>query len=81
MTVRPVVRAGADLGQRDVTFVIDEGKRYKVRGILIEGNRVFTTPGASRPSLKLHSGEFFSDAVQTADRKSIEGTVFLPRTH
>ncbi len=70
VTVRPSVRAGADLGSRDVTFVVSEGPRCKVRNILIEGNRVFKAEDL-KAKLKLPSGEFFSDTLEEADRKSI----------
>jgi len=71
VTVRPVVRAGADLGSRDATFVIDEGKRFRVREVLFEGNRVLSSKQL-KSEMKLHSGEFFNDAVQTADREGIK---------
>jgi outer membrane protein insertion porin family len=68
--VRPVVRAGADLGERDVTFVIDEGMRFKVRKVVVEGNKVLTTDSLVS-GLKLHSGQFFSDSVRDADKLSL----------
>ena len=70
--VRPVVRAGIDLGERDVTFVIDEGMRYKVRNLIVEGNKVLTRE-ALVSGLKLHSGQFFSDSVRDADKQSLTG--------
>jgi outer membrane protein insertion porin family len=73
--VRPVVRAGKDLGQRDVTFVIDEGRRFKVRNIVFDGNQVFTN-AVLKTELKMHSGQFWSDSVKAADQESVRNKYF-----
>ena len=70
VTVRPIVRSGDDIGRRDVTFVISEGPRFKVRDVLIEGNRVLATDDLKK-NLKLHSGEYYSDALKDVDHKSL----------
>ena len=49
-----------------MTFVIDEGPRFKVRNIVFDGNRVFNADELKQ-GLKLHSGEFYSDAMIEAD--------------
>ena len=68
--VKPVVRSGNDLGERDVTFVIQEGMRYKVRNIVVEGNKVLSTD-TLKSGLKLHSGHYWNDAVKVADRLTV----------
>ena len=51
--VTPVTRPGADPGKIDLTFVVSEGTRYKVRNVIIEGNSKIKTeelregPGAA----------------------------------
>ena len=68
--ITPVVRSGNDLGERDATFVIDEGPRFKVRKVIIEGNKVLKTDELVS-GLKLHSGQTFSDSIQDADKLSL----------
>ena len=66
--VTPVTRAGASLGHIDLTFVISEGTRYKVRNLIFEGNQKIKT-AELREGLQLHSGKPFLDAVREADLK------------
>ncbi len=68
--VAPRISSGDDVGSRDVTFVIDEGPRFKVRNILLEGNQVLKTDEL-KVGLKLHSGAFYSDTMVQADTKII----------
>ncbi len=68
--VVPTIRSGDDVGRRDVTFVIDEGPRFKVRKVVLEGNQVLKSEEL-KAGLKLHSGAFFNDQMVEADRKMI----------
>lgn len=53
-----------------LTFVIDEGPRYKVRDISFVGNGKFTTDELSE-RIKLRSGEYFSQTAMGADVSGI----------
>ena len=66
--VTPVTRPGKSLGDIDLTFVISEGTRYKVRNLVFEGNQKIKT-AELREGLQLHSGKPFLDAVREADLK------------
>ena len=59
--VTPVTRPGASLGDVDLTFVISEGTRYKVRNLIFEGNSKIKT-AELREGLQLHSGKPFLTA-------------------
>ena len=58
--VTPVTRPGASLGDVNLTFVISEGTRYKVRNLIFEGNQKIKT-AELREGLQLHSGKPFLD--------------------
>ena len=73
--VRPVVRSGSDLGRQDLTFVIEEGPRFRVRNIVFDGNKKLTTD-VLKKGLRLHSGEFYNDSIRTADRMSLQSSYF-----
>ena len=60
----PVTRP--DSRQADLTFVIDEGKPYRVRNVIIEGNTKIKT-AALTEGMELHSGKPFLQAVRDAD--------------
>jgi outer membrane protein insertion porin family len=66
--VTPVTRPGNSLGDTNLTFVISEGTRYKVRNLVFEGNSKIKT-AELREGLQLHSGKPFLDAVREADLK------------
>ncbi len=66
MKITPVTRAGANLGDINLTFVISEGTRYKVRNLVFEGNHQLKT-AELREGLQLHSGKPFLDTVREAD--------------
>ena len=66
--VTPVTRPGASLGDVNLTFVISEGTRYKVRNLIFEGNSKIKT-AELREGLQLHSGKPFLDGVREADLK------------
>ena len=68
--VTPVTRAGKDLGEIELTFVIHEGIRYTVRNVIIEGNSKLKT-GVLKEDLELHSGKPFLQAVRDADKNRI----------
>jgi outer membrane protein insertion porin family len=65
--VTPVTRPGADPGTVDLTFVVAEGTRYKVRNVVIEGNTKLKTEFL-RENLELHSGKPFMEGVREADK-------------
>jgi hypothetical protein len=65
--VTPVTQSAEAPGKVDVTFVIFEGTRYKVRNVVIEGNSKIKTE-ALRKDLELHSGKPFILAVREADK-------------
>ncbi|MGO9462907.1 MAG: sigma-70 family RNA polymerase sigma factor [Isosphaeraceae bacterium] len=65
--VTPVTRPGTDLGKVDLTFVVSEGTRYKVRNVIIEGNTKIETEKL-REGLELHSGKPFMMATREADK-------------
>ncbi len=64
--VTPVTRPGGEPGKIDVTFVVSEGTRYKVRDVIIEGNTNIKTEKL-REDLALHSGKSFMMAMKEAD--------------
>jgi outer membrane protein insertion porin family len=70
VVVRPVVRSGSDMGERNVTFVISEGTRYKIRNLVFEGNRVVPSD-VLKTDLKLKGGAFYEDALQKADTMNL----------
>ena len=55
-----------DESRLDITFVIDEGPRFRVRDISIRGTQVFT-PDQLQELLDLHSGEFFDGPAMQSD--------------
>jgi outer membrane protein insertion porin family len=65
--VTPVTRPRANPGTLDLSFVVSEGTRYKVRNVIIEGNTKLKTEKL-REDLELHSGKPFMEAVREADR-------------
>jgi outer membrane protein insertion porin family len=65
--VTPVTRAGTEPGQVDLTFVVSEGTRYRVRNLIIEGNTKIKTEKLT-DNLELHSGKPFMMKVKEADK-------------
>jgi beta-lactamase regulating signal transducer with metallopeptidase domain len=68
--VTPVTRSGANPGEIELTFVIQEGPRYSVRKLIIEGNRKIKTE-ALTADLELHSGRPYLASVRDADKRRI----------
>lgn len=64
-----------------LTFVIDEGQRYKVRSVSVEGNQKFTT-NSLMTQLVLQSGGFFdlkkmnTDVNSLRDAYGVQGHIF-----
>jgi outer membrane protein insertion porin family len=54
-----------------VTFIIDEGPRYKVRNVSVVGNKKFTSEQLLA-DLKLQNNQYFNQAQMTADVASIQ---------
>ena len=63
----PVTRSQEKPGEIELTFVISEGTQYKVRNVIIEGNRRIKTE-ALRKDLELLSGKPFMMAMRDADK-------------
>lgn len=49
-----------------IEYTVNEGKRYKIRDILIQGNRIFSEDEI-RDDIKLASGEFFNSRTLSKD--------------
>ncbi|WP_417384510.1 BamA/OMP85 family outer membrane protein [Gimesia sp.] len=49
-----------------IEYTVNEGKRYKIRDILIEGNRIFSEDEI-RDNIKLASGEYFNSRTLSKD--------------
>ncbi len=56
-----------------LTFVIDEGPRYKIRNVSLMGNTTFTTDSL-QSRLQLTSGDFFDARKMNADLNSLRET-------
>ena len=54
-----------------ITFVIDEGPRYKIRNVSVIGNTKYTSDELLA-ELKLKSGEYFNQAKMTADVSALQ---------
>jgi len=65
--VTPVTRPGAKPGHVDLSFVVCEGTRYKVRNVVLEGNSKIKSESL-RANLELHSGKPFMMVVRDADK-------------
>jgi outer membrane protein insertion porin family len=65
--VTPVTRTGDKPGRVDLTFVVYEGTRYKVRNVILEGNSKIKGE-TLRADLELHSGKPFMMVVRDADK-------------
>lgn len=69
-------RVGRELNQLDsaqwvvVTFVINEGPRFKIRNISVEGNTKYNSEELLS-DMKLESGEFFDRGKMLADRNAL----------
>ncbi len=68
--VTPATRPGGDRGHVDLTFVVSEGTRYKVRNVIIGGNTKIKTEKL-RDDLELHSGKPFTSAAEVADKNRL----------
>lgn len=68
--VTPVTHSGASLGDREITFVISEGVRYKVRNVKFEGNKKLTE-ARLKEGLLMHSGQPVLENLREADRKNL----------
>lgn len=55
-----------DKSRVQVEYTINEGKRYKIRDIMIEGNRIFSEEEI-REDIKLAAGEYFNSRTLAAD--------------
>ncbi len=68
--VTPVTRPAESPGKFDLTFVVSEGTRYKVRNVVIEGNTRLKTE-TLRQDLELHSGKPFTMVLREADKNQM----------
>lgn len=55
-----------DKSRVQVEYTINEGKRYKIRDIMIEGNRIFSEEEI-REDIKLAAGEYFNSRTLATD--------------
>lgn len=55
-----------DRSRVQIEYTVNEGKRYKIRDIMIEGNRIFSEQEI-RDDIKLASGEFFNSRTLSTD--------------
>lgn len=63
---RPILEFNESQDWAALTFVIDEGPRYRVRQIRLVGNKVFPTDELMQ-DFKLKAGQYFNRAEMTAD--------------
>jgi RNA polymerase sigma factor (sigma-70 family) len=61
------VRPGARAGEVDLTFVVSEGMRYKVRNVIIQGNTKLESEKL-KEGLELHSLRPFVNALKEGDK-------------
>ena len=54
-----------------MTFIIDEGPRYKIRNVAVKGNKKYGNEELLA-DLKLKNGEYFNQAKMTADMMSLQ---------
>ncbi len=55
-----------DRSKVQIDYTVNEGKRYQIRDILIEGNQIFSEEEI-RDDIKLASGEFFNSRTLSTD--------------
>ena len=78
--VTPVTRPGAEPGQVDLTFVVSEGTRYKVRNVIIEGNtQAQDREAARRPGAAL--GQAVHDGGERSRQEPDAAQVWRDRLH
>jgi outer membrane protein insertion porin family len=68
--VSAVTRPGKQLGQEQIVFTISEGAQYKVKEILVEGNRQLTE-AQLREGMLLKPGDPFNESVRDIDFKTL----------
>ncbi|HUT59680.1 MAG TPA: outer membrane protein assembly factor BamA [Phycisphaerae bacterium] len=56
-----------------ITFVIDEGQRYRINDVVFQGNKVFSDEQLAG-RMELHRGEFYTTLALRRDVKVLEGT-------
>ncbi|QDU11792.1 Outer membrane protein assembly factor BamA precursor [Gimesia aquarii] len=64
--IKEKVGYNKDRSRVQIEYTINEGKRYKIREILIQGNRIFSEEEI-RDDFKLVSGEFFNSRTLSKD--------------
>ena len=64
--IKEKVGYNKDRSRVQVEYTVNEGKRYKIRDILIEGNQIFSEDEI-RDEIKLASGEYFNSRVLSKD--------------
>lgn len=68
--VTPVTHDGSTLGEQQITYVVSEGIRYKVRNVSFEGNKKIHSDKL-KEGLALHSGQPILDSLKEVDRKKL----------
>lgn len=64
--IKEKVGHNKDRSRVQIEYAINEGKRYKIRDILIKGNRIFSEEQV-RGDIKLASGEYFNSRTLSSD--------------
>jgi len=65
------VRAGSDIGEKRLTFVVAEGIQYKVRNIEFHGNEKLTA-AQLKEGMLLHSGQPYNESIREVDQKKLQ---------
>ena len=68
--VSATTRPGKDLGLEKITFTISEGEQYKVRKILIEGNKQLAE-AKLREGMMMKPGQPYNEVMREADHKTL----------
>ncbi len=64
--IKEKVGYNKDRSRVQIEYTVNEGKRYKIRDILIKGNRIFSEEEI-RGGMKMVSGEFFNSRTLSSD--------------
>ena len=68
--VSGTTKPGKELGQEEITFTISEGEQYKVRKILIEGNKQLAE-AKLREGLLMKPGQPYNEAMREVDYNAL----------
>jgi outer membrane protein insertion porin family len=66
------MRFSSDFKHVDLTFHLEEGNRFKVDQVSIEGNTKTFTPAELQKIVQLKTAEFYNDGVAGQDKKNLQ---------